>query len=126
MLLDKLEAAFERRQQPNSRALYTDKLMSLPLATGAKRVDMLINTAKFFPKIAELLRPVEGEVQQINANIKDTWSDTEDGRYSVYRSERLVELGDAAYWEYLYSPAERARLENVWRQEFAQQDGRAG
>ena len=126
MLIDKLEAAFNQRLPGATRALYTDKLMTMPVATGVKRIDMLINTSKFMPKIAELMRPVEGEVQQINAHIEDKWADTMTGRYSLYRSDQLPRLDDQTYWEYLHDPATRARLENEWKHAWSQGGRRAG
>ena len=125
-LVAKLEAAHDRDLRPDTRQLYIDRLMTLPFATALKRIELLINTSKFFPKVAELMKPVEGEVQQINAHIEDRWLDTDDGRYSCYRAEKLVELDEVSYWEYVHNPAERARLENVWKHAWSQEERRAG
>jgi len=92
-LIARLEAAYGRGLDGDTKDIYIGRLMTLPFATALKRIELLINTSKFFPKVAELMKPVEGEVQQINAHIEDRWLDTDDGRYSCYRSEKLVELG---------------------------------
>ncbi len=125
-LIARLEAAYGRGLDGDTKDIYIDRLMTLPFATALKRIELLINTSKFFPKVAELMNPVEGEVQQINAHIEDKWLDTDDGRYSCYRSEKLVELDENTYWEYLHDPATRARLENEWRHAWSQQERRAG
>ena len=117
-LVARLEAAYSRGLDGDTKDIYIDRLMALPFATALKRIELLINTSKFMPKIAELMRPVEGEVGQLNANIEDKWADTMTGRYSLYRSDRLPRLDDVTYWEYLHDPATRARIENQWRHDF--------
>jgi hypothetical protein len=109
-----LEAAFDRQLRSDTREVYVTKLMQLPYATGMRRVDTAINTCKFMPKIAELMCPTEGEVQQTNMPVEDTWSSTPAGQFAAYRAERLAELDEEEYWAYTIDPAERARLENIW------------
>jgi len=125
-LVAKLEAAHDRDLRPDTRQLYIDRIMTLPFATGLKRIELLIDSTKFMPKIAEIMHPVEGEIEQQNLHVEDTWMDTLDGRYACYRAEKLVELDEVAYWEYIHNPAERARLENEWRHAWSQQERRAG
>jgi len=125
-LVAKLEAAHDRDLRPDTRQLYIDRIMTLPFATGLKRIELLIDSTKFMPKIAEIMRPVEGEIEQQNLHVEDKWLDTDEGKYAAYRSDRLVELDEVAYWEYIHNPAERARLENEWRHAWSQQERRAG
>ena len=123
-LIAQLEAAFNHGLPSDTRGIYIEKLMTLPFATGAKRVDRLITTTKFFPKIAELMRPAEGEVEQQNMPVPDRWLQTPEGQYSCYRAERLAELDEATYWDYIHEPATRARLENEWRHAWSQEERR--
>lgn len=120
-LVAKLEAAHDRDLRPDTRQLYIDRIMTLPFATGLKRIELLIDTTKFMPKVSEIMRPVEGEIEQQNLHVEDKWLDTDEGKYAAYRSERLVELDENTYWEYLHDPATRARLENEWKHAWSQQ-----
>ena len=127
MLVAKLEAAFNRGLPEDTKELYVEKLMSLPFSTGSKRVDRLICTATFMPRIAEFMRPTDDEMVQMNTNVnnQNEWSATDRGRYAQFRSARLVELDEAAYSDYLHNPAERARFERCWLYEYAKHEGKA-
>jgi len=125
-LVAKLEAAHDRDLRPDTRQLYIDRIMTLPFATGLKRIELLIDTTKFMPKVSEIMRPVEGEIEQQNLHVEDKWLDTDEGKYAAYRSERLVELDENTYWKYLHDPATRARLENEWKHSWSQGERRAG
>lgn len=123
-LVAKLEAAHDRDLRPDTRQLYIDRIMTLPFATGLRRIELLIDTTKFMPKISEIMRPVEGEIEQQNMTVPDRWLLTPEGQYSCYRAERLAELDEATYWGYIHEPATRARLENEWRHAWSQEERR--
>ena len=123
-LVAKLEAAHDRDLRPDTRQLYIDRIMTLPFATGLRRIELLIDTTKFMPKISEIMRPVEGEIEQQNMTVPDRWLLTPEGQYSCYRAERLAELDEATYWDYIHEPATRARLENEWRHAWSQEERR--
>ena len=61
LLLNKLIAAFNSELPGDTREMYLDRLMTLPFASGTKRVDRLIDNNRFFPKIAELMQPSDEE-----------------------------------------------------------------
>lgn len=120
-LLKRLEAAFNHDLMPDTRGIYIEKLMTLPLATGTKRVEKLITSARFFPKIAELMQPSEDELVSQNSMVKNTWVDSPEAKYAVYRSEKLIGLDDATYLQYISRADVRARLENEWRHAWEQE-----
>ena len=120
-LLKRLEAAFNHDLMPDTRGIYIEKLMTLPLATGTKRVEKLITSARFFPKIAELMQPSDEEYIVSNTAGKTRWAETPEARYAAYRQDRLVELDEPTYREYLRDPEIRARLESEWRWAWEQQ-----
>ena len=86
-LLKRLEAAFNHDLMPDTRGIYIEKLMTLPLATGTKRVEKLITSARFFPKIAELMQPSEDELISQNSMVRNTWVESPEAKYAIYRSE---------------------------------------
>lgn len=120
MLIDKLQAAYNSVLPEDTRAIYVDKLMTLPFATGTRRVDRLINTSRWMPKIAELMQPVDGESEQQNVTVRSEWADSPECDFALYRQDRLIALDEPTYWQYLSNPAERARLEAAWRYEWLQ------
>ena len=120
-LLKRLEAAFNHDLMPDTRGIYIEKLMTLPLATGTRRVEKLITSARFFPKIAELMQPSDEEYIVSNMAGKTRWAETPEARYAVYRQDRLLELDEPTYVEYLRDPEIRARFENEWRWAWEQQ-----
>lgn len=121
ILLNKLIAAFNSELPADTREMYLDRLMRLPFASGTKRVDRLIDKSRFFPKIAELMQPSEEEYIVPNTTGQTRWAETPEARYAVYRQDRLVELDEPAYREYLRDPEIRARLESEWRWAWEQQ-----
>lgn len=120
-LVKRLEAAFNYDLMPDTRGIYIEKLMTLPLATGTKRVEKLITSAKFFPRIAELMQPSEDELISQNSMVRNTWVESPEAKYAVYRSEKFIELDEATYLQYLSRADVRARLENEWRHAWEQQ-----
>lgn len=124
MLIDKLQAAYNSGLPEDTRAIYVDKLMTLPFATGTRRVDRLINTSRWMPKIAELMQPVDGEIEQQNVTMRDDWADSPECEFALYRQDRMVALDEPTYWQYLSNPAERARLEAAWRYEWLRTSNR--
>lgn len=121
ILLNKLIAAFNSELPADTREMYLDRLMTLPFASGTKRVDRLIDKNRFFPKIAELMQPSDEEYIVPNTAGKTRWAETPEARYAVYRQDRLVELDEPTYREYLRDPEIRARLESEWRWAWEQQ-----
>lgn len=121
LLLNKLIAAFNSELPADTREMYLDRLMTLPFASGTKRVDRLIDNNRFFPKIAELMQPSDEEYIVPNTAGKTRWAETPEARYAVYRQDRLVELDEPTYREYLRDPEIRARLESEWRWAWEQQ-----
>lgn len=121
ILLNKLIAAFNSELPADTREMYLDRLMTLPFASGTKRVDRLIDKSRYFPKIAELMQPSDEEYIVPNTAGKTRWTETPEARYAVYRQDRLVELDEPAYREYLRDPEIRARLESEWRWAWEQQ-----
>lgn len=121
ILLNKLIAAFNSELPADTREMYLDRLMRLPFASGAKRVDRLIDKNRFFPKIAELMQPSDEEYIVPNTAGKTRWAETPEARYAAYRQDRLVELDEPTYGEYLRDPEIRARLESEWRWAWEQQ-----
>ncbi len=122
-LLKRLEAAFNHDLVPDTRGIYIEKLMTLPLATGTKRVEKLITSARFFPKIAELMQPSEDELISQNSMVRNTWAESPEAKYAIYRSEKLIGLNEAIYLQYISQADVRARLENEWRHTWEQEYG---
>lgn len=120
-LLKRLEAAFNHDLMPDTRGIYIEKLMTLPLATGTKRVEKLITSARFFPKIAELMQPSEDELISQNSMVRNTWVESPEAKYAIYRSEKLIGLNEATYLQYISRADVRARLENEWRHTWEQE-----
>lgn len=120
-LLKRLEAAFNHDLMPDTRGIYIEKLMTLPLATGTKRVEKLITSARFFPKIAELMQPSEDELISQNSMVRNTWVESPEAKYAIYRSEKLIGLDEATYLQYISRDDVRARLENEWRHTWEQE-----
>ncbi len=121
ILLNKLLVAFNWKLPADTHEMYLDRLMTLPFASGTKRVDQLIDNNRFFPKIAELLQPSDEEYIFSNTAGKTRWAETAEARYAVYRQDRLVELDEPTYREYVRDPEIRARLESEWRWAWEQQ-----
>jgi hypothetical protein len=120
-LLKRLEAAFNHDLMPDTRGIYIEKLMTLPLATGTKRVEKLITSARFFPKIAELMQPSEDELISQNSMVRNTWVESPEAKYAIYRSEKLIGLDEATYLQYISRDDVKARLENEWRHTWEQE-----
>ena len=120
-LLKRLEAAFNHDLMPDTRGIYIEKLMTLPLATGTKRVEKLITSARFFPKIAELMQPSEDELISQNSMVRNTWVESPEAKYAIYRSEKLIGLDKETYFQYISQADVRARLENEWRHTWEQE-----
>ena len=116
-LIERLEAAYDKKLPAATRQLYVERLNTVPYATGLRRVLHIIDTNKYFPRIAELMEQTDTEGGQINTMVRDTLFDTPEGRFAAYRTLRLTELEEAEYWEYVISAAERARVDNLWRNE---------
>ena len=120
-LIAKLEAAFQRGLPEDTTQIYLEKLMTLPFSTGLKRVDHLISTSTFMPKIAELMRQTDSEAAQINTMVEEgKWLDSPAGRYSLFYNQKLLEMDDREYQDYLQDPAARARMDAKMRHEYVQ------
>lgn len=120
-LLKRLEAAFNHDLMPDTRGIYIEKLRTLPLATGTKRVEKLITSARFFPKIAELMQPSEDELISQNSMVRNTWVESPEAKYAIYRSEKLIGLDEATYLQYISRDDVKARLENEWHHTWEQE-----
>lgn len=114
-LIDRLEAAFDRRLPSDTRQIYEDRLTTLPFSVGTKRVEKAINSCKFMPKIAELLHADE---ERQNVPVENKWLSSPDSYYAVYRADALVRMTEEDYQNYLIYPDFRAETENQWRQEW--------
>ena len=58
-LVAKLEAAHDERPAARYKTALHRQDNDLPFATGLKRIELLIDTTKFMPKVSEIMRPVE-------------------------------------------------------------------
>lgn len=119
-LIQRLEAAFNHTLPEDTRGIYIEKLMTLPLSIGAKRVDRLIDKSTFFPKISELMKPTDDELQ-INTTTESKWASSKEAKYALYRTRRLLELDEATYLQYLHNPDTKAAFEEEWRKTWAQE-----
>lgn len=118
MLVNRLEVAFDKQLKPGTRQLYIEKLRNLPLTIATKRVEKVINTGQYFPKIAELLNADE---DQQNVHVENAWLQTADASYAIYRTFALVEMADDAYWLYLTVEEFRRQTESQWQETWRQQ-----
>lgn len=118
MLVNRLEVAFDKQLKPGTRQLYIEKLRNLPLTIATKRVEKAINTGQYFPRIAELLNADE---DQQNVHVENSWLQTADASYAIYRTFALVEMAEDAYWLYLTVEEFRRQTERQWQETWRQQ-----
>ena len=117
-LVQRLEAAYNTDLRADTRGIYIEKLMELALPVAVRRVERLVETKNFFPKVSELMKPIDGEMHLHTAAGAPWWEGDPETRFSVFRSQKLLELDELAYLEYLADPEVRQEMDTQWRVEW--------
>jgi hypothetical protein len=67
------------------------------------------------------MQPSEDELISQNSMVRNTWVESPEAKYAIYRSEKLIGLDEATYLQYISRDDVRARLENEWRHTWEQE-----
>ena len=116
-LVQRLEAAYNTDLRADTRGIYIEKLMELALPVAVRRVERLVETKNFFPKVSELMKPIDGEMHLHTAAGAPWWGETRN-KVLGFRSQKLLELDELAYLEYLADPEVRQEMDTQWRVEW--------
>jgi len=118
LLIQRLEHAYDKKLHPERFRIYVEKLKSVPYERGHRGVDQCIEQERLFPTVATLLQHCENVGLDGVPNALAYYTGPQRSyqehmaraRAALEWNDRLVEMSDEEYHEYLTRLMRRKQL----------------